>query len=139
MSKRIFVNLPVDDVTKSVAFYEAIGCVVDARFSNANAAMLAWSDTISFMVLSKPFYAGFTPKRIIDAKTDTQVLIALGFDSRAEVDAITDAAIAAGGREAHDPEDTGFMYSRAFEDLDGHGFGPFWMDMDAAVAAMQPA
>ena len=139
MPKMIFVNLPVEDVAKSTAFYQAIGCTPDPRFSNPAAAAMIWSDTISFMLLSKPFYAGFTPKPIIDAKTTSGVLIALSFDSRAEVDAITEAAIAAGGREAHDPEDEGYMYSRAFEDPDGHGFGPFWMDTEAAVAAMQPA
>lgn len=139
MPKMIFVNLPVEDVAKSTAFYEAIGCVRNPQFSNDGGAMLAWSDTIAFMLLSKPFYATFTPKQIIDARTTSGALLALSFDDRAEVDAITAAAIAAGGRELHDAEDMGFMYSRAFEDLDGHGFGPFWMDADAAVAAMPPA
>ncbi|RZF64067.1 lactoylglutathione lyase [Sphingomonas populi] len=139
MPKAIFVNLPVADVAKSTAFYEAIGCVKDARFSNAMASAMRYSDTISFMLLGHDFYRTFTPKQIIDAKTTSGALIALSFDNRAEVDAITEAAIAAGGREAHDPEDMGFMYSRAFEDPDGHGFGPFWMDVDAAVAAMPPA
>lgn len=139
MPKRIFVNLPVEDVTRSIAFYEALGFTVDPQFSNAGGAMLAWSDTIAFMVLSKPVYASFTPKRIIDAKTTSGVLIALSFDSRAEVDAITEAAIAAGGRQLHDPEDLGYMYSRAFEDLDGHGFGPLWMDVEATRAAMPSA
>lgn len=139
MPKAIFVNLPVADVAKSTAFYEAIGCVKDARFSNESASAMHYSDTISFMLLAHDFYRTFTPKQIIDAKTTSGALIALSFDNRAEVDAITEAAIAAGGREAHDPEDMGFMYSRAFEDPDGHGFGPFWMDVDAAVAAMPPA
>ncbi|CAN5274087.1 VOC family protein [soil metagenome] len=139
MPKMIFVNLPVADVAKSTAFYEAIGCVKDARFSNAGGSALRYSDTISFMVLGHDLYSTFTPKQIIDAKTTSGALIALSFDSRADVDAITEAALAAGGREAHGPEDHGFMYSRAFEDPDGHGFGPFWMDVDAAVAAMPSA
>ena len=67
------------------------------------------------------------------------MLIALSHDGRADVDAITEAAIAAGGRELHDPEDWGFMYSPAFEDLDGHGFGPMWMDPTAAAGALEPA
>src|SRR3546814_971874 len=66
----------------------------------------------------------FTPKQIADSHATSGALYALSFDSRADVDAITEAAIAAGGREAHDPEDHGFMYSRAFEDFDGHGWGP---------------
>jgi len=139
MAKMIFVNLPVEDVGKSTAFYEAIGCVRDARFSNERASAMRYSDTISFMLLGHDFYRTFTPKQIIDAKTTSGALIALSFDSRAEVDAITEAALAAGGREAHDPEDMGFMYSRAFEDLDGHGFGPFWMDVAAMPSAAEPA
>lgn len=139
MTKKIFVSLPVADVAKSTAFYEAIGCVKDPRFSSEAAASMAWSDDIVFMLATHDFYRTLTPKQIPDARTTSGALIALSFDSRADVDAITEAAIAAGGREAHGPEDLGFMYSRAFEDLDGHGFGPLWMDVDAAVATMQTA
>jgi uncharacterized protein len=135
MKKMIFVNLPVEDVAKSTAFYEAIGFTKDPRFSNEQASSMQWSDTIVIMLLGKDFYRTFTSKRIIDAHTESGALIALSRDSRADVDAITEAAIAAGGREGHDPEDHGFMYSRAFEDLDGHGFGPFFMDLEAAMAA----
>lgn len=139
MAKMIFVNLPVADVAASTAFYTALGMTKDERFSNDVASAMIWSDTISFMLLSHDFYVTFTPKPIADAHTTSAALLALAFDSREEVDAITQAAIAAGGREAHDPEDHGFMYSRAFEDLDGHGFGPFYMDMAAAEAAMEQA
>jgi predicted lactoylglutathione lyase len=136
MAKMIFVNLPVADVARSTAFYEAIGFEKNAQFSAEHASSMKWTDTITIMLVGHAFYGTLTPKPIADAHATSGALIALGFDSRAEVDAITEAAIAAGGREAHDPEDEGFMYSRAFEDLDGHGFGPMWMDVDAAVAAM---
>ena len=140
MPKMIFVNLPVTDLARSEAFYTAIGCTKDPRFSNEQAAMMVWSDTISFMLLTHDFYRTFTSRQIADAHETSQVLIALSFDSRAEVDAVTEAALAAGGREHHGPEDLGFMYSRAFEDPDGHGFGPLWMDVAAAVAPQgQPA
>jgi len=132
MAKMIFVNLPVTDVAASTRFYEAIGMTRDDRFSNERAVSMAWTDGIGFMLLARDFYATFTPKKIIDPHNQTGALIALSFDSRAEVDAVTEAAIAAGGREAHEPEDHGFMYSRAFEDPDGHGFGTFFMDMAAA-------
>ena len=132
MPKMIFVNLPVADVAASTAFYEAIGFEKNPKFSNDKGVCLVWSDSIYVMVLAHDFYGTFTPKPIADTRTNSAALYALGLDSRAEVDAITEAAIAAGGREAHPPEDEGFMYSRAFEDLDGHGFGPFWMDPAAA-------
>lgn len=135
MAKMIFVNLPVADVAKATAFYEAIGMVRDPSFSNESGSAMTWADTIRFMLLAKPFYATFTKKEIADTARTSAALIALSLDSRAEVDAITEAALAAGGVELHGPEDLGFMYSRAFEDLDGHGFGPFSMDVDAAITA----
>lgn len=135
MGKMVFVNLPVADVAVATAFYEAIGFEKNETFSNEQASAMTWSEAINVMLLAKPFYATFTDKRIIDAKTESGALLALNFDSRADVDAITEAALAAGGRELHDPEDLGFMYSRAFEDPDGHGWGPFHMDMAAAPAA----
>jgi predicted lactoylglutathione lyase len=133
MARMIFVNLPVADVTKSVAFYEAIGFTKQAAFSNENGAMMDWSDTIKVMLTSHAMYATLVAKPIADAHAVSACAFALSFDSRAEVDAIAEAAIAAGGRELHGPEDEGLMYSRAFEDLDGHGFGPMWMDPSAAA------
>jgi predicted lactoylglutathione lyase len=139
MPKMIFVNLPVADVAKATAFYEALGFEKNPQFSNEQASSMVWSDSIYVMLLNHAFFSTFTPKKIADPRTTTTALYALSFDSRADVDAITEAAIAAGGREAHDPEDQGFMYSRAFEDLDGHGFGPFYMDMEAAATSMTHA
>lgn len=138
MAKTIFVNLPVTDVARAAAFYAAIGFTPNAMFSTAQAAAMEWSDTISVMLLDHGFYATFTSKRIIDAHSTSGALFALSFDSRAAVDAITEAAVAAGGRALHEPEDLGFMYSRAFEDPDGHGWGPMFMDMEAAAAMAQP-
>lgn len=141
MPKMIFVNLPVADVAKATAFYEAIGCAHDTSFCKGpEAAMLVWSDTITFMLLEKARYADFTTKQIADAHTTSEVLLALSRDSREEVDQITEAALAAGGREPRPAQDHGFMYGRAFEDLDGHSFEPMWMDVEAAMATMnQPA
>ncbi|MDQ2878798.1 MAG: VOC family protein [Pseudomonadota bacterium] len=137
MTKKIFVNLPVADVAKSTAFYEALGFEKNAQFSNAQCSAMIWSDTINVMLMAHDFYRTFTPKQIADTHATSAALYALGLDSRAEVDAITDAAIAAGGREAHEPEDEGFMYSRAFEDPDGHAFGPMWMDAWKMAAHME--
>ncbi len=132
MAKMIFVNLPVEDVAKSAAFYQAIGFEKNETFSGDHAASMMWSDAIVVMLAAKPFFATITPKSIADARTATTSVFALSFDSKADVDRITEAAVAAGGGEPHGPEDLGFMYSRAFEDPDGHGWGPFWMDPAAA-------
>jgi predicted lactoylglutathione lyase len=137
-SKMIFVNLPVSDVARSTAFYEAIGFQKNPKFSDQNASSMLWTDQIVFMLLGHPFYSTFTDKTIIDAKTTSGALYALSLGSRAEVDQISEAAIAAGGREVHGPEDHGFMYSRAFEDPDGHGFGPLWMDPEFAEKGAHP-
>lgn len=138
MTKMIFVNLPVSDVAKATAFYEAIGFEKNPMFSNEQASSMMWSDAIIVMLLDKAFYSTFTTKAIGDAHQTSSVLLCLSRDSRAEVDAITDAAIAAGGRETREPQDMGFMYGRAFEDLDGHTYEPMFMDMAAAEQAMAP-
>jgi predicted lactoylglutathione lyase len=141
MPKMIFVNLPVNDVAKSTAFYEALGCTHDTSFCKGpEAAMLVWSDTITFMLLDKAHYSQFTTKTIADARTTSEVMLCLSRDSREDVDSITEAALAAGGTEPREAQDYGFMYGRAFEDLDGHIFEPMWMDVEAALATVnQPA
>lgn len=138
MPKMIFVNLPVADVEKSVAFYEAIGFTKDARFSKpGSAAAMVWSDTIVFMILSRVHFADFTSKRIVDAKNEVEALLCLSLDSRHGVDAIVEKAVAAGGKADPGPkQDHGFMYGRSFEDPDGHVFEPMWMDVKAAMAPM---
>ena len=136
MTQMIFVNLPVKDVARAEAFYAAIGCVKDARFSSEAAVSMQLSDAIVFMLLSHDFFQGFTPKQIANATTTSEVLIALSRDSRAGVDAIVEKAAAAGGKADIRPaQDHGFMYGRSFEDPDGHIFEPIFMDMDAFMAA----
>jgi len=136
MTKMIFVNLPVADVAKATAFYETIGFDKNPQFSNAQASCMVWSDAIHVMLHDHDFYRTFTAKQIADTHKTSAALIALSRDSREQVDAIADAAIAAGGRQTRDTEDGGFMYARPFEDLDGHTFEPIYMDMEAFSAAM---
>lgn len=138
MPRMIFLSLPVSDLNRSVRFYEAIGCEKNDAFSNEHAAMVAWSDQIRFMLVTHDFYKTLTTKEIADPRAVSHVLTALSMKDRAEVDAISEAALGAGGREVHGAEDLGFMYSRAFEDPDGHGFGPVWHADADVVAAEQP-
>jgi uncharacterized protein len=140
MPRMIFVNLPVKDVAASTRFYEALGFTRDARFSNEQASAMIWSDTISFMLLGHDFYRSFVPhKAIADTAATSAAILCLSRDSRAEVDAIVDAAIAAGGAgDTGAKQDLPFMYGRNFEDLDGHVVETMWMDVDAMLAAMSP-
>jgi uncharacterized protein len=136
MSKMIFVNLPVADLAAAKTFYEAIGATNNPQFTDETAACMVFSETIHVMLLTHEKFAQFTPKRIADAHQTSEVLIAISTDSRERVDSITDAALAAGGREPREKQDYGFMYSRSFEDLDGHIWEPMWMDLAAATEAM---
>lgn len=136
MSKMIFVNLPVADLAAARAFYEAIGATNNPQFTDETAACMVFSDTIHVMLLTHDKFAQFTPKRVADAHQTSEVLIAISADSREGVDAMTDAALGAGGREPRERQDYGFMYSRSFEDPDGHIWEPMWMDLEAATEAM---
>ena len=138
MSKMIFVNLPVADLPAAKSFYEAIGATNNPMFTDETAACMVFSDIIHVMLLTHDKFAQFTPKRIADARESSEVLLCISADSREAVDDITDKAIAAGGREAREKQDYGFMYGRSFEDLDGHIWEPMWMDMEAAKTAMAP-
>jgi predicted lactoylglutathione lyase len=140
MSRMIFVNLPVNDLERSKAFYEAIGFHNEPKFSNEAAAMMVLSDTISVMLLTHPFYATFTRKPIADASSSSQVLLCISCESPAEVDRITDSAGASGGKADVGPkQDMGdVMYGRSFEDPDGHQWEPMWMDPGFAEKGAHP-
>lgn len=129
-ARMIFVNLPVGDLQRSVAFYEALGFRNVPKFTNDKAAMMALSDTIAVMLLTKPFYSGFTGKRIADAHQSSQVLLAISCDSPAEVDRFVETAARNGGNADPGPKQDmrGMMYGRSFEDPDGHHWEPMWMD-----------
>ena len=134
MSRLIFVNLPVEDLKRSKRFYEAIGARNEPKFSNEAAAMMVLSDTIHVMLLIKPFYATFTGKPIADAHQTSQMLLALSAESTGEVDQTVEKAASAGGKADPGPMQDmgGLMYSRSFEDPDGHHWEVVWMDEKAA-------
>ena len=140
MSRMIFVNLPVKDLARSKPFYEAIGFRNEPKFSNEAAAMMVLSDTINVMLLTHPFYATFTRKPIADAHDSSQVLLCISCDSPAEVDRITDAAAAAGGKSDVAPKQQmgDAMYGRSFEDPDGHHWEPMWIDPSFAEKGAHP-
>lgn len=140
MPKMIFVNLPVADLARATAFYEAIGATKNEQFCDGSASCMVFSETIHAMLLTHDKFREFTPKQVADAKRTSEVLLCLSAESRAEVDAMTERAGAAGGGVDPCPKQEmgGFMYGRSFEDLDGHIWEVMWMDV-AAMAEPQSA
>jgi predicted lactoylglutathione lyase len=136
MSKLIFVNLPVADLPRAKAFYESIGATNNPQFTDETAACMVLSETIHVMLLTHDKYKQFTSKEIADTHKTSAVLLALSEDSREAVDSTLGKALKAGAREPREKQDYGWMYYRAFEDLDGHTWEVIWMDAEAAKKAM---
>ncbi len=128
MATKMFVNLPVKDLNRSVGFFEKLGYSFNPQFTDENATCMIIGEDIYAMLLVESFFKTFTPKPIADAKTTTEVLVALSMDSRDEVTHIVETALAAGAGRYKDPDDQGFMYTWGFEDPDGHIWEYFWMD-----------
>ena len=123
MNKQVFINLPVADLPKSMAFFKALGFSHNPQFSDDNGACIIVSDTILVMLLSHARFRDFTPKAICDTSKAAEVLVTLSCESREEVDGLVAKAVAAGGSTYDKPEDYGFMYTHSFVDPDGHGWG----------------
>lgn len=123
MNKHIFLNLPVADLAKSKAFFQALGYSFNPDFTGDSAACVVISDTISVMLAPHDKFRQFTPKAVCDTSKAVEVLINLSCESRQEVDDLVAKALAAGGTTYDKPEDFGFMYTHSFVDLDGHGWG----------------
>ena len=131
MATKIFVNLPVKDLNKSVEFFTQLGFKFNPQFTDDNATCMIVGEDIFVMLLVEKFFKTFTKKQIADATKSTEVLIALSADSRENVDKLADKAIEAGGTTYSDPQDQGWMYQRSFQDLDGHQWELIYMDMSA--------
>lgn len=128
MPKMIFVNLPVTDLPKSMAFYEALGFTNEPRFTDETAACMVLSETIFVMLLTHDKWKSFTKRPIPDSKS-SEVMLALTCDSRDEVNKLVDTAATKGGTaDVNPPQDYGFMFSRSFVDPNGHLWEPLWMD-----------
>jgi uncharacterized protein len=126
--RMLFVNLPVVDVERSKAFFAALGFSYNPMFTDETAACMLVGEQAFVMLLSRERFAEFATLPIADPTTHTLALYCFSVSSRDEVDAVSAAALAAGGREADGAQDLGFMYSRSFFDLDGHGWQVMWMD-----------
>lgn len=133
MPKMIFVNLPVADLEKSRAFLEALGAVVEPKFTGDSAACMTLADNIHVMLLTHEHFRQFTPRPIADANAGSEMLLCLSADSRESVDAAVERGVANGGTADPGPkQDYGVMYGRSISDPDGHIWEVMWMDPAAA-------
>jgi len=131
MARKIFVNLPVANLQRSVEFFTKLGFKFNAQFTDEKATCMIISEEGFVMLMVEPFFQTFTQNKICDSKTHTETLICLSCESRAEVDELVHKAIAAGGRHAMPAQDHGFMYGWSFYDLEGHHWELAWMDPKA--------
>jgi predicted lactoylglutathione lyase len=137
MGTRMFVNLPVKDLKKTKEFFGKLGFSFNPMFTDENAACMVISEDNYAMLLTEKFFKNFIPdKEICDSKS-TEAIVALALESRAKVDEIVSKAIAAGGSEYREKQDYGWMYGRAFQDINGHIWEPFYADLDAAPDEMK--
>lgn len=128
MATKIFVNLPVKDLNRSVAFFTKLGYTFNQQFTDETATCMVISETIYVMLLVENRFKDFTQKPVADATKTTEVLIALDASSKDEVEEIVKKALAAGASTYREPDDYGWMYSNCFADLDGHQWEYFYMD-----------
>ena len=126
--RKMFVNLAVRDLKRSVDFFTKLGFTFNPKFTDENATCMIVNDDAYVMLLVEPFFKTFTKRQICDTKAQTEGLFALSADSRTDVDEMVKTAVAAGGSYAVDPQDHGFMYGWSFYDPDGHHWEVFWMD-----------
>ena len=127
-ARKIFVNLPVKNLDRSMTFFRALGFTFNAQFTDETAACMVISDDIYAMLVTHEKFKEFTPKAIADASKTSEVLTCLSAESRDEVIKMADAALKAGGQKLLEPQDYGFMYLRSFQDPDGHIWEIIWMD-----------
>jgi uncharacterized protein len=128
MARKVFVNLPVRDLKRSMEFFSRLGFEFNPQFTDANGACMVLSEEGYVMLLAEPFFKTFTKKALCNTATHSEGLVALSCESRAEVDSLVKKALANGGTDAMPPQDHGFMYGWSFYDPDGHHWEVFWMD-----------
>ena len=129
--RKLFVNIPVRDVQRSIDFFETLGFAFNTQFTDATGTCMLVGEDAYCMLLTAEKFGTFSKRPLGDARQETNAIFAITANSRAEVDALVEKALAAGGSPAADPQDHGFMYVRSFYDLDGHHWEVFWMDPSA--------
>jgi uncharacterized protein len=128
MSHKLFVNIAVENLDRSVDFFTKLGFSFNPQFTDETATCMLVGEDAYFMLLTRERFGDFRKKPLGDAAGQTEAIYALSAASREDVDRLADTALGNGGSSAGDPQDQGFMYSRSFNDPDGHHFEVFWMD-----------
>jgi uncharacterized protein len=131
MATKIFVNLPVKNLNKTIEFFTKLGFKFNPQFTDENATCMIVGEDIFVMLLIENFFKTFTKKQISDTSKNTEVIVALSVEGREKVDQMINKAIESGGRESGEPQDHGWMYGRSFEDIDGHLWEVIYMDESA--------
>jgi uncharacterized protein len=131
MVTKIFVNLPVKDLNRTVKFFTKLGFSFNPQFTDENATCMVIGEDIFVMLLVEKFFKSFTKKEICDSTKDAEVIVALSAESRENVDQMINRVMQAGGRESREPQDHGWMYGRGFQDIDGHLWEIIYMDISA--------
>jgi predicted lactoylglutathione lyase len=131
LTTKIFVNLPIKDLNKTIEFFTKLGFKFNPQFTDENATCMIVGEDIFVMLLVEKFFKTFTKKQISDTSKNTEVIVALSVEGRENVDQMINKAIEAGGRESREPQDHGWMYERGFEDIDGHLWEIIYMDESA--------
>lgn len=131
MSRKLFVNLPVKELDRSVRFFTALGFSFNAHFTDETATCMIVSESSFVMLLTEEKFRQFTPRQLCDTKQATEVLLCLSAESRAEVDQLVAKAVVAGGSLYKEPIDFGFMYGHSFQDPDGHQWEVMFMEPEA--------
>ena len=129
--RKLFVNIPVRDLQRSIDFFETLGFTFNTQFTDATATCMLVGEDAYFMLLTAEKFKEFSKRPVGDARRETNALFAISVNGRDEVDTLVEKALATGGARAADPQDHGFMYVRSFYDLDGHHWEVFWMDPSA--------
>src|SRR5437868_13947664 len=131
MATKIFVNLPVKDLDKSIEFFTKLGYKFNPQFTDEKATCMIIGDDIFVMLLVDTFFKSFIPKEMADAKQSTESIICLSAESKEKVDEMVKNAIEAGGTIYKEPQDHGYMYGHGYQDLDGHLWEIMWMDQSS--------
>jgi uncharacterized protein len=139
VTTKIFVNLPVKDLNKTIDFFNKLGFKFNPQFTDENATCMIVGEDIFVMLLVEKFFKTFTKKEISDTSKNTEVIVALSVEGREKVDQMINNAIKAGGRESREPQDHGWMYGRSFEDIDGHLSEIIYMDESAMKNGGKPS